>query len=232
MATALQRRFDAIGRRFAFAAWPQMYAHPSWFDELDDAVGLTVSRRCGRDSGPAEQAVAQALLACVGAALSDRVIDESVPLWATRAHRPMRNTLSVVAGLSVLPQWRLAVSATDTRHWDEVLGAGVRHTALRLWKADPRMEPPAAATDLRETARVASAAAADWERLCLRLGLTALSTHSAEVTSRVRLAWPTVLRDTEPLTPVEGLQSWAAEACEQAARLLHPDAHVGAQAAA
>jgi hypothetical protein len=223
MATALQRRFDALGRRFAFAAWPQMYVHPSWFDELDAAVGLGVSRRCGRDNGLAEQAVAQALLGWVGASLFDRVSDEHVPLWAMRAHRPMRNTLSVVAALSVLPLWRLAVGAEDARRWDEVLGVGVRHAALRLWKADPRIKPPAAATQLCAHAREASATPADWERLCLRLGLTALAAHSAGVRARVRLAWPTALRDVEPLTAAQALQPWAAEVCEQAARLLHPD---------
>jgi hypothetical protein len=232
MTTELQDRFEATARRLAFAAWPQTYAHPSWFDELDAAVGLPVSRRSGRDVGPAEQAVAQVLLGRVGAGLHDRVGDESVPSWAMQAHRSMRDMLSVVAALSVLPLWRLAVSAADVGQWDAVLGVGVRHAALRLWKTDPRLEPPAAASALlRLNAREASATAADWERFCLRLGLTALATYSAGVRARVRLAWPAVLRDTEPLPSAEGLHRWVAEACEQASRWLPPDAHPGAQAA-
>jgi hypothetical protein len=220
---------DAIGRRFAFAAWPQMVAHPSWFDELDAIVGLPVSRRCGRDTGLAEQAVARALLECVGAGSSDQRIDESVPLWALRAHRPMRNTLSTVAALCVLPLWRQAVRSADVQRWDAVLGVGVRHAAVRLWRDDPRLKPPAAADALLQQTRAAAAAAPAWERLCLGLALTALAHHGSEVRARVRLAWPVALRDVEPLGPVDGLQAWAADACERAARQLHAGAHAVAR---
>jgi hypothetical protein len=171
--------------------------------------------------------VARALLEGVGAGSSAHAIDESVPLWAMRAHRPMRNTLSVVAALSVLSLWRRAVSPADVQRWDEVLGLGVRHAAVRLWKADPHLNRPAAADALFQQAREASTNAADWEHLCLRLALTALSSHGPEVRARVRLAWPTALRDVEPLDPVEGLQPWVADACERAARLLHPELHAG-----
>ncbi len=212
-------RVDAIERRFCFSAWPQTTAHPSWFDVLDDAVGMRVSRTCGRTVGEPERAVADALLWQVGVDSSQRVADDYVPLWAMQAHEPMRQHLSAIGALAVLPALKLAVSGAEVRHWDTVLGAGVRHVALLLARTHPQAELPAPAIDLRRQATVAAQSSHGWEVFCLRLGLSALSEQNQAVRARVRLAWPHALREQAPLALEEAVQSWLVEACLLATQL-------------
>jgi len=206
-------RLDAIERRFCFSAWPQTTTHPSWFEVLDGLVGMRVSRSIGRMVGEAERAVADALLRQVGVDLTHRVADDYVPLWAMQAHEPMRQHLSTIAALAVLPALKLAVSGAEARHWDAVLGAGVRHVALLLARTHPPSEPPTHATELRRQATAAAKSAQTWDVFCLRLGLAALSEQNAAVRSRVRLAWPYALRDEAPLSLEDSVHSWLVDAC-------------------
>ncbi len=209
-------RLDAIERRFCFSAWPQTTTHPSWFEVLDRLVGMRVSRNFGRTVGETERAVADALLRQVGVDSSQRVADDYVPLWAMQAHEPMRQHLSTIAALAVLPALKLAVSGAEARHWDAVLGAGVRHVALLLARTHPQAEPPTHAThatELRRQATVAAKSAQSWEAFSFRLGLAALNEQKQAVRARVRLAWPHALRDEAPLVLEDAVQSWLVEAC-------------------
>ena len=207
------RRLDAMERRFCFSAWPQTTTHSSWFDVLDEAVGMRVSRNCGRTVGEAERAVGDALLRLVGVDSSHRVADDYVPLWAMQAYAPMRQHLSTIAALCVLPALKLAVSGAEVRFWDAILGAGVRHVALLLARTDPHVEPPTRAIDLRRQATVAARTAEQWEAFSYRLGLAALSEQRLAVQARVRLAWPHALREETPLALEDSVQSWLVDAC-------------------
>jgi hypothetical protein len=209
----LAGRLDTIERRFCFSAWPQTTTHTSWFEALDEAVGMRVSRNCGRAVGEPERAVADALLRQAGVDASHRVADEYVPLWAMQAYAPMRQHLSTIAALAVLPALKLAVSGAEARHWDAVLGAGVRHVALLLCRTHPESEPPAHATELRREATGAAKFAQSWEAFSLRLGLAALREQNQAVRARVRLAWPHALRDEAPLALEDSVQSWLVDAC-------------------
>jgi hypothetical protein len=216
-------QLDAIERGYCFAAWPQTYAHASWLDVLDDAVGLRVSRACGRTAGVAEQAVAQALLKEVGASASERVALDRVPLWAMQTHAYMRKHLSTVAALSVVPALKLAVSGAEARHWDAILGSDVRQAAMLLSHSNPEVLPPPQAAGFRQLASSAAKTADEWERFCLSLGLTVLASHHPTVCARVRLAWPRALRHVEPLATVQVVRSWLNRACTRAAQLLRAD---------
>jgi hypothetical protein len=206
-------RLDAMERRFCFSAWPQTTTHTSWFDVLEEAVGMRVSRNCGRTVGEAERAVGDALLRLVGVDSSHRVADDYVPLWAMQAYAPMRQHLSIIAALCVLPALKLAVSGAEVRFWDGILGAGVRHVALLLARTDPHVEPPTHATELRRQATAAAKTAQGWEVFSYRLGLAALSEQKLAVRARVRLAWPHALRDEAPLALEDSVQCWLVEAC-------------------
>jgi hypothetical protein len=206
-------RLDAIERRLCFSAWPQSTAHSSWFDVLDQVVGMPVSRNVGRTVGEAERAVADALLRQVGVDSSQRVADDYVPLWAMQGYAPMRQHLSTIAALAVLPALKLAVSGAEARHWDAVLGAGVRHVALLLVRTHPQAEPPTHATELRRQATVAAKSSQSWEAFSVQLGLAALSEQKQAVRARVRLAWPHALRDDAPLALEDSVQSWLVDAC-------------------
>lgn len=204
---------DAIARRYCFAAWPQAFAHASWFDVLDGAVGLTVSRETGRTVVGAEQAVAHALLKQVSVDFSQRVADEYVPLWAMQAHAPMRQHLSTIAAFALLPTLKLAISGVQAQHWDSVLGTGVRRAALLLARTHPNAEPPLHATGLRQHATVAAKTAVAWEAFTYRLGLAALKDQNAAVRARFRLIWPHAMRDEEPLELEDSVQFWLVDAC-------------------
>lgn len=206
-------RLDAIERRYCFAAWPQTYTHASWFDVLDEAVGMAVSRDFGRTVGEAERTVAHALLQQAGIGYSHRVADDYVPLWVMQAHAPMRQHLSTIAALAVLPALKLAVSGAEARHWDTVLGAGVRHVALLLGRSHPQAEPPAHATELRRQATVAAKTAPTWEIFSFRVGLAALEGHNAAVRGRFRLIWPRSMRDEASLVLEDSVRSWLVDAC-------------------
>lgn len=207
------RHLDAIERRFCFSAWPQTTTHPSWFEVLDREVGMRVSRHGGRAVGEAERAVADALLRLVGVDLSQRVADDYVPLWAMQAHASMRQHLATIAALTVLPALKLAVSGAEARHWDAVLGTGVRHVALLLGRTHAQAEPPSHATELRRQANSAAQSEASWEAFSFRLGLAALSEQKRAVRARVRLAWPHSLRDQAPLVLEDSVQTWLENAC-------------------
>ncbi len=206
-------RLDAVERRYCFAAWPQTYAHASWFDALDEAVGMAVSRDCGRTVGEVEKAVAHALLRQAGIDYSQRAADDYVPLWAMQAYAPMRQHLSTIAALAVLPALKLAVSGAEARHWDAVLGAGVRHVALLLGRSHPQAEPPPHATELRRQATAAAKTAPTWEIFSFRVGLTALESHNAAVRGRFRLIWPRSMRDQASLVLEDPVRSWLVDAC-------------------
>jgi hypothetical protein len=204
---------DALERRYCFAAWPQTYAHVSWFEWLDQLVGMPVSREMGRAVGDAELAVAQALLKEFGVEYSQRVADDYVPLWVMQAHAAMRQHLSAVAALAVLPALKLAVSGAEVRHWDAVLGAGVRHVALLLGRTHPQAEPPTHATELRRQATAAAKTATDWDRFCYQIGLTALADHNAAVRARFGLAWPRSMRELAPLLLEDSVHDWLVAVC-------------------
>ena len=213
----------AIKRRYFFSAWPQTIAHASWFDALDDAVGLAVSRNVSRTVSRAEQAVAHSLLKQVGVDFSQRVADDYVPLWAMQAHVPVLQHLSTIAAFAMLPALRLAVSGSEARHWDTVLGSGVRRAALLLARAHPQAEPPAHATELRRQATVAANTTATWETFSCRLGLTALKGHNAAVRARFRLIWPHAMRNEAPLELENSVQSWLVDACTLPTRVRRID---------
>lgn len=225
------RTVDAIERRYCFAAWPQAFAHASWFDVLDDTAGLPVSRRYGPESGLAERCVAQIMLSQVDASLSDRVADDCVPWWAMQPHEPMRRHLSAISALCVLPALRMAVGGAEVRQWDAVLGDQVRHVALLLGRTQAQAEPPADGLDLKRLSSTAAKSADTWSRFCLGLGLAALADHGAPVTARVRLAWPRALRDVEALEVSSASQSWVAAACRMPTQLLRSDHNVQGLAA-
>lgn len=206
-------RQDSLERRYCFAAWPQTYAHASWFEWLDELVGMPVSRGCGRAVGSAEQAVAHALLKEVGVEYAWRVADDYVPLWAMQTHAPMRQHLCTIAALAVLPALKLAVSGAEVRHWDTVLGAGVRHVALLLGRTHPEAEPPTHATELRRQATMATKTAVAWETFSFRLGLAALADHNAAVHARLRLIWPRSMREEAPLPLEDSVHAWLVAAC-------------------
>lgn len=204
---------DAVGRRYCFAAWPQTFTHASWFDALDEAVGMAVSRDFGRTVGEAERAVAHALLQQVGTAYCQRVADDDVPMWAMQAHAPMCQHLSTIAALVVLPALKLAVSGAEARHWDTVLGVGVRHAAMLLGRSHPQIEPPPHAAELRRQATAAAKSALTWELFSFRVGLTALESHDAAVRGRFRLIWPRAMRDEASLVLEDSVHSWLVDAC-------------------
>ena len=217
-------QLDDIERRYFFAVWPQAYVHPSWFEMLDLAVGLKLSRRFGRGIGLAEEAVAQALLCQVGVDRSARFPVDQVPPWSMRSHAPMRSHLSTVATLSVLPALKLMVSGAQTRQWEAVLGLGVRQQALKLCQIHPHLVPPTQAMSFLRAGAEASRAPGEWDRFCLSLGLAALAQFGDAVRSRVRLAWPLSYRQVEPLALNESAQSWLATVCLTVAQALpvHP----------
>ena len=209
-----KHRLNDVERRFCFAAWPQTFTHESWFELLDQAVGMRVSRTAGREVGAAEQAVASALLNQAGASASRQIADHGVPLWAMQSHVPMRRHLSLVAARVVLPALKLAVSGAQARQWDAVLGAGVRHAVLLLGSTDPQAEPPSQAVQLRRLATEAASGATPWEAFCFRLALAALQDPGAAVLARIRLAWPVGLRNLHPLALEDDVLPWLIEACQ------------------
>jgi hypothetical protein len=211
---------SAVEQRFCFAAWPQAYAHASWLDALDAAVGLKVSRRADRQSGAAEQAVAKALLMQVGQAgvdVLDGVAIDRVPSWAMQRHAPMRRLLSMVAGLVVLPALQRVVGGEQSRHWDAVLGLQVRQDLLRMGRADgftdKQLALPSSVMSLVQLALAAAKTTPEWDGFCLHLGLAALAEYGAAVQARVRLAWPEAMRSTQPLAVDEAAHTWLVYAC-------------------
>lgn len=213
------RRLDTINRWLEFAAWPQARADVSWFEWLDDASGMKVSRAWGRDAGGAEQAVAAALLVEAGAVPSEDLMIDRVPLWATQASPSLRRHVSTVAAVNLLPELRLAVRGNVTRQWDTVLGAEARPTALQLCQTDFPADPPAHAEPLRRQALSAATRPDAWDLFCLRLGLLALAERGPAVAARLRLAWPHVLRHVQPLAVNAAACCWL-EACLKAVDML------------
>jgi hypothetical protein len=213
-----------VEQRFCFAAWPQAYAHASWLNALDAAVGLQGSRRADRQSGAAEQAVAKALLVQVGQAgvdVLDGVAIDRVPSWAMQRHAPMRRLLSMVAGLVVLPALQRVVGGEQSRHWDAVLGLQVRQDLLRMGRADGRADGctdkqlalPSSVMSLVQLALAAAKTTPEWDRFCLQLGLSALAQVGVAVQARVRLAWPDAMRGTQSLAVDEAAHAWLVYAC-------------------
>jgi hypothetical protein len=213
------RCLESVHRWLEFAAWPQARAELSWFQWLDTATGMTVSRGWGRNAGGAEQAVARALLAEAGTAGSQGLMIDTVPLWVTQASPLLRRHVSTVAALNLLPELRLAVRGDVTRQWDTVLGGEVRPTALLLCQTNFPANPPAHAELLRQQALSASSSSAAWDLFCLRLGLAALAEHGQAISARLRLAWPHALRHAEPLAANAAARSWL-EACVKAVHEL------------
>jgi hypothetical protein len=214
---------SAVEQRFCFAAWPQAYAHASWLDALDAAVGLKVSRRADRQSGAAEQAVAKALLVQVGQAgidVLDGVAIDHVPLWAMQRHAPMRRLLSMVAGLVVLPALQRVVGGEQSRHWDAVLGLQVRQDLLRIGLADTQLALPSSVLSLVQLALASAKTTPEWDKFCLQLGLSTLAEYGAAVQARVRLAWPEAMRGTQPLAVDEAAHAWLVYACAAVAKWL------------
>lgn len=199
---------------FLFAAWPQAIAHPSWLESLDQAAGTGIARRCDWRATPADEAVAVALLEQAGLSGTEVVAVEQLPAWALQTHAAMRRVLASAAGVILAPDLRRAVTGAAARHWDALLGDGVRATVLRLCRGEPTdalADPPLARDtwqQLRDTALTASRSDADWERLCLRIALGLLAGWGSAVQRRVCLAWPQVLHDAEPLSLDEPARAW------------------------
>jgi hypothetical protein len=206
-------RLDAVEQRYCFAAWPQRTTHASWFEVLDKAVGIRVSRDSGRTVSEVEHLVAQALLRQVGASFFDRVADDYVPLWAMQAYATMRQHLSTVAALAVLPALKLAVGGAEARHWDSILGVGIRRAALLLSRTVSDIEPPVQALVLRRQAASAAKTAESWETFCFQLGLAALDDHKPGVCARFRLAWPQAMGEKAPLELESLTRNWLVDAC-------------------
>lgn len=206
-------RAQSLEHRLCFAAWPQTFAHASWFECLDAMVGMKVSRTVGRQVAQAERAVASALLVLAGAEAPTGLADEALPLWAMQPHAPMHRHLSTVAALALLPALRSAVGGAQARQWDATLGAGVRQAALALARAHVQAEAPKHAEALRQQAMSAATDAKAWEAFCLQLGLAALADHDPGVLGRVRLAWPHGLRGLAPLALEDEVRAWLIGAC-------------------
>lgn len=206
-----------IERRFNFAAWPQVWAHPTWIDSLEEATGLSLSRDCGPNAGLAEMALAQALLMQAGA--THPVAIDRIPTWSMQAREPLQRHLSTVGALSLMPELRLAVSGEATRRWDSILGFGVRRNALLLCQADLPVEPPPRAWGVRQQALSAAGCAAEWSMLCMRIGLTLLEPHGLGMCARMRLAWPYTMRHAQALEIDDDAKAWL-DACQKAASLL------------
>jgi hypothetical protein len=203
---------SAIERRFCFAAWPQAYAHSSWFERLEARLGMPVSRDSSRAAAGAEQAVALALLSEAGAGgTRPGVAIDALPDWLLE-HGQVQRRLSTAGALNLLPELMRAVSGETVRHWDAVLGPGVRLAALRLGSSRPPSSASAASLTVRQFALLAARTTAEWTRFCLCLGLTGLTALGAAVQARLRLAWPDALRDAQPWPGDEATLRWV-DAC-------------------
>jgi hypothetical protein len=155
--------------------------------------------------------------------MSDRVAIDRVPAWAMQRHVAMRLHLSTVAALSVLPALKLSVSGAEARHWDVVLGMGVRQAALRMHRENLQIAQSMHASGFSRSALVAAKASLDWDRFCLAMGLTALAECGAAVCARVKLAWPVSFQHVEPLGVGESDKHWIVAACMAVAQWLSVD---------
>ncbi len=213
-------QLEGVERRYCFAVWPQVLAHPSWLDALDLSTGLRLSRAYGFGIGGEEAALARCLLQAVGARLDDRVADAWLPLWVLQMHAPMRQHLSTVAASLIAATLRSAVSAAQSQQWDAILGADVRRAALVLSRNVDAEDPPPDLDKLRRLALLAlQEGEAAWDRFCLAMGLAAIESYGVGVRARLRLAWPQHLADLPPLHIAQALQTWLAQRCEHGSHL-------------
>lgn len=210
---------EAVERRFAFAAWPQAIAHPSWLEQLSRETGLPLQAVRGPEASASDRLVAEHLLRLVNACGNDGTGSVPVPPWVLLPFPELRRHLGCVAGLPLQALLRDAMPAAQARRWDRVLGPGVRRVILC-------MAPTAAgvldAADRERLTRQALDGLVDegaWLRFCMAFGLAALSGLPAGVQGRFRLMWPASLHDVVPLPAAAPLAAWMSAACQLSTRL-------------
>jgi len=215
----LPESVTAVEQRYCFVAWPQTYAHGSWFDALDSVVGIAVSRETGPMAGMVEHQVAQCLVAAAGGHYAQPVAGEHLPWWVLQSPADLRRHLSAVGALLVLPELSRAVGGAEARHWDGVLGNEVRRAALRHTRAAARFGSATELDVLRQQAREATRLESTWSKFVFRLGLAALLPLGQGVGARYRLQWPHDWRELQPLQMTSGSLDWLIQACMTGFRL-------------
>lgn len=199
---------DLVAQRLAFAAWPQARVHASWLEALAQASGVPVANA---GHGAAARAVAHALWTEAGVPAippAAPVPVDRLPAWALQAVDDLHRQLATAGALNLLPELRAAVRGDAIRHWDAVLGPGLRRNTLRWCRQNLAVDVPPHARPLRSQAQAAARSPEAWQAFCQAMALAELAELGTGVQARMRLAWPHALRHVPPLALDPAAARW------------------------